>query len=48
MARNYKLYKVLSKTVLQQLIIDDFVIKRSAVQSETKNTNLVGVDNNCE
>ena len=43
MARYYELYKELYKTKLQRLITD-FVIKRSAVQTETENANLVGVD----
>ena len=42
MARGYELYKELSKTKSQRLITD-VVNKRTAVQSETENINLVGV-----
>ena len=42
MDRGYELYKELSKTKSQRLITD-VVNKRTAVQSETENINLVGV-----
>ena len=47
MTCDYELYKELSNTKSQQLITD-FVIKRSAVQSETKNANLFEDDSYSE